>query len=106
MMTEYDPALVERLIGVAREFDAEWDKNGMTAIGSGHPITRRLRAIVAELPAPVDPDLLAAREIAAEIAPRQNWVASDFIDGKYDDTPAIEGLLKAIRKGRELGGAA
>lgn len=54
---EIDPALVERMVDLVRRIDA---------IGLAGPIPEEARAIVAELPAPVDPDLMLARETVAK----------------------------------------
>lgn len=56
------------------------------------------RAIVAELPEPVDPDLLEARGIAAKFG----QTSIPYANGNYDHYPMVVAALAAIKRGREM----
>lgn len=65
------------------------------------------RAIVALLPEPVDPDLLIAREVAANTlvalgASSEMIAAADIREGTGDDKIIMHAVLFAIKRGREL----
>jgi hypothetical protein len=64
------------------------------------------RAIMAEL-RPVDPDLIEAREIAAETLTRlgasaEQIAAGEIGNGEKDDAIVVHAVLAALKRGREL----
>jgi len=68
------------------------------------------RAIVAELPEPVDPDLITARELVASslddltTATTAGWTRmASLREGKWDDSTAVRKALAALRRAREEG---
>lgn len=61
-----------------------------------------MRPLVAELPAPVDPDLLLAREVVANDPPYQ-IPAVQFRNGHRDGDAAVRYALAAIRRVRAEG---
>jgi len=104
-MTEnVSPEMVERMAIAIRRHCA-----GFTNIRQGYTVEAEFRAIAAELPAPVDPDLAFAREIIADAvaygagsaADRERKQASDFRDGDCDAGNLIDRVVKALR-GRTL----
>lgn len=58
-------------------------------------------AIVAELPDPVDPDLIEARKISVGFKSGLK-IEDEILAGKRDDEEAIQAILKAIQRGRAL----
>jgi hypothetical protein len=94
MMTEYNPELIERLVSTARDIAA--------VPGTVISVRQRaqIHAIVAELPAPVDPDLLLAREVAAS----EGAVTIDherlITSGDDDRKPYVRIALAAIKRVR------
>jgi len=67
------------------------------------PIQDEARAIVAALE-PVDPDVLEARNIEAQICRRSDLEdeAQKVEKGELDDRPGMVGVLAAIKRGRQL----
>jgi len=55
--------------------------------------------IEALLPAPVDPDLIEARRIAAEHDDNKGY---QYLDGSRDEYPSFRAILAALKCGREL----
>lgn len=96
-MAKIDDALVERCVALCREIA---DGNG--AFFSA-PYFETARAIVAELPAPVDADLLIAREIVAA-DPVWTHIAEEVIAGHWDDSATVRIALAALRRARGGGG--
>lgn len=108
-MTErVSPELEARMIALVREAAKQ---NGYGWDGKQR---EEAQAIVAELPEPIDPDLLQAREIAAQYAERaasergreSNWpdrIRSGKVDGCAEGGVGL--ALDAIRRGRELAAA-
>lgn len=102
-MGEISQELVGRMVA---HFRAVADKYQHVKGGAGNfnNELREVRAIVAELPKPVDPDLIEARKLVAD---RYNPdTCSDAIiatlQGEDDETVAVQNCLKAIKRGREL----
>jgi len=77
-----------------------------SAMASGDLYTmREATAIVAELPQPVDPDLLEAREVAIATVGDRDWPqvwAKEVRAGQYDRESRVRVALAAIKRGREL----
>lgn len=101
-MTEIAPELVERMVALVREIAA--DRFLRSASPYVHSFAKIAADIVAELPEPVDPDLIEVRKMLAE---RYDPEASgDYIRailaGKEDYTAPIINCLAAIKRGREL----
>jgi len=65
-------------------------------------LSEEARAIVAELPQPVDPDLLEARKIEYDICDEQGIDPEPALRGEWDDKPGVRGVLAAIKRGRAL----
>lgn len=65
---------------------------------------KEARAIVAELPEPVDADLLEARKLACENSRWERncdqWRATE--EGRQDHIPMVRAALAAIKRGRAL----
>jgi len=91
---ELDPALWDRMVALVRWMADRYD-NGRSDDESvardAYPWMRDARAIVGDLPKPVDPDLIEARKLAAEV--------EDFPHGSLEDL-----ALAAIKRGRQLAG--
>jgi hypothetical protein len=93
-MTEISPELVERCVALVRQ------------VAQGRPgslqqtINRDLaRAIAAELPAPVDPDLVLAREVASlAIVGCSPVTAGKIAAGNGDAYSATQIALAAIKR--------
>ncbi|ODT87036.1 hypothetical protein [Phenylobacterium sp. SCN 70-31] len=54
---------------------------------------------------PVDPDLIATRELCAEDARRcgfGEWMAVQYLSGRRDSCPLFQRSLAAIKRGRQL----
>lgn len=87
--------LVDRMVALVR-------RCADSAMASGDLYTmREASAIVAELPAPIDPDLLIAREVAAAHRYRQpspNGARDDILAGRYDDWDCVQVTLAAIKR--------
>lgn len=66
------------------------------------PALNEARAIVAELPEPVDPDVLEARRLVECTVHWSPQTDRDLASGKNDDTPEMRIALAAIKRGREL----
>lgn len=116
-MEPIDLSTVERMVALVREI-AEF---GRAAIDAGGIITEA-RAIAALLPPPVDPDLVTAREIAAEISAYwfrqlghskedQRFVLLRYLSGDWDEGEdygietgrSVGKIHSALRKAREEG---
>lgn len=107
MSNEIAPETVERMVALVRGLsDPQIDARYNLGVSDA-------RAIAALLPEPVDPDLVEARQIAADAifpTPAPNGATEDqvrlrnaILAGKRDNEPAAVGaILKAIKRGREL----
>ena len=95
-MTESSPALVERAIQMVR--DTASDRFSV------HALATEARAIVAELPVPVDPDLIEARKIAEQRSRFKGYFYEPqaFFSGARDDGDDVQTALAGIRLGKEL----
>jgi len=91
--------LVERMVELVRDLHADHVKHGSHDYVQDFVL--RTAAIVAELPNPVDPDLIEARKVAAETFYR--GVTDDVLAGEYDDKGrVVKCCLAGIKRGREL----
>jgi hypothetical protein len=95
-MTDLSPETVGKLVDHARRVVAKYHdvKPGK------NPELDDLRAIVAELPEPVDQDLVEARKVCEEVIPS----GSAFLEGEWDDGDIMVAALAAIKRGRALAG--
>lgn len=94
--------LWERMVDLIRDLHADHLKHG--AHDYLQDFVARTAAIVAELPVPIDPDLIEAREIAADRWDREamdGW-AQIVLAGSCDHHTDVQLALKAIKRGREL----
>lgn len=100
-MSEIPLELVERMAAHLRECSTAHN------VRPRDPDAQRrydeMQAIAAELPAPVDPDLVEARKIAASFSYR---VGTDsharVINGSDDSSLNVRETLAGIKRGREL----
>lgn len=102
--SERDPALWDRMVALVRSMADRYD-NGRSDDESvardAYPWMREARAIVADLPKPVDPDLLLAREIVAEEygdGSNVAHLAAQARSGEGDEWFHTKVVLRAIRK--------
>ena len=101
MTQEITPELQARMVELVRRLAADEAyavsaRNGVIVRDSA----RDIRAIAAELPALVDPDLLIAREVARDTI---GVCSSQFVDGRDDDTMGVILPLAAIKRIRQEG---
>lgn len=104
-VSDISPEVVERMVALVRD------------VADGEPVYRNelaatweveARAIAALLPEPIDPDLIEARKIGAEIARRSGNDIQQILrpdcweSGVNDDTHKMQLMLAAIKRGREL----
>lgn len=92
---ERDPALWDRMVALVR-MCAEW-KNYVVAPGQDNRLAvaaNEARAIVADLPKPVDPD----EQYAADLIRAQGWQG----EGPIGEAAVLSMIAKAHRDGREL----
>lgn len=105
-MTErVSPELEARMIALVRNIRNSGSLYYATEVV---PLYNEACRIVANLPRPVDPDMIEARKIVASQAPfgaiDPSW-NSRVIDGFEDDGPWVKNALAAIKRGRELAAA-
>ena len=108
-MSEISQELAQRMAALVRDLYADHIKHG--AHDYVQDFVARTAAIVAELPNPVDPVLLKAREIRAaryeadgdgsDEEHRQRW-ARFMRDGAYDDDRETANVIEGIRAGIEM----
>ncbi len=99
------PETIDRMVEVIRSAAAaEW-------CGKIPSYITEARAIAALLPAPVDPDLVEAREVAGDAMASPSGIhcyATGSIvavrTGKDDSHPMVVAALRALKRGRELQG--
>lgn len=96
-MTDVEPEIVERMVGFVRSCA---EKPALTLYDS-LVIINEARAIVALLPEPVDPDLVEARLLSISFRSGEK-IKDEIMSGKRDDEEAIQALLAAIKRGRQL----
>jgi hypothetical protein len=99
-MTEnVSPEMVERMIALLRSQVAKMD--GETFVTEG---VAEARAIVAALPAPIDPDLVLARNLASAAVfygqtqshnGGRDW--KEFRDGECDAGDLVSGIFTALK---------
>jgi hypothetical protein len=79
-------------------------------IKTGRTVFAEVNAIVAELPEPVDPDLIEARKLVAQRYRKEDCplsyhqVHAAIMLGEDDATQSVQNCLAAIKRGRELAG--
>ena len=93
MTQDIDPKLVERMVALVREL-AVTDRSGPWVLVN---FSMTAKNIVAEMPEPVDPDLLLAREVASV-----HWgsEAHRVISGEMDNAGFVAVALAAIKRAR------
>jgi hypothetical protein len=103
---EIAPELVERMAALIRDLHADHLTYAMH--DRVQDFVARTAAIVAELPKPVDPDLIEARNLAASRWDREdmNSWAQTILSGACDGHTDVTLALTAIKRGRELAGGA
>jgi hypothetical protein len=92
--------MVERMAELVRDLHADHQKHDLHDRVNDFCV--RTAAIVAELPKPIDPDLIEARELVVvgnESFP--TW-CSDVRKGLHDTSEEVRLALAGIRRGREL----
>lgn len=98
---EIDAALVERMVAALR---LAADMGSMSHADDIDAAGEAARAIVAELPEPVDADLLEARKLACENSRWERncdqWRATE--EGRQDHIPMVRAALAGIKRGRAL----
>ncbi len=100
-MTDLSPETVERMVALVRWMEEKRGQHADYYTRFGFEAWSRVREIAADLPQPVDPDLLEARAMANEYAPHGGpWAG--ILEGKHDASPAVTQLLAAIKRGRAL----
>jgi hypothetical protein len=95
---EIPAELVERMVALVRQIAGPWPL-------IDHVQRHEARAIAALLPEPVDPDLIEAREIALKYGLpgiMHYRTTNQTRDGACDDMLAVQLVLEAIKRGREL----
>jgi len=95
---DISPEVVERMAALVRDLHADHVKHG--AHDYVQDFVARTAAIVAELPKPVDPDLIEARRMAADL--NQGSTRTEWMAGRWDAGPAVQWHLAGIKRGREL----
>jgi len=96
---ERDPALWDRMEALVRRVaEGDWQP------GYAFVTEVEARAIVADLPKTVDPDLIEARELCAKDAEEAQFIGlpEKYRAGEKDGSPAMQVVLAAIKRGREL----
>lgn len=101
-MTDLSPETVGKLValvrGVANCYPVEGEARGV-----GSKWINDARAIVAELPEPVDPDLMEAREAVIASVGFGGTIAADRArSGDFDTWPTVIAALAGIKRGRAL----
>jgi hypothetical protein len=98
-MADISPELVERMVALVRDLHADHLRYDLH--DREQNFCKRTAAIVADLPVPVDPDLIEAREIAAARYSREDQKRL-VLDGKWDCGEPVVAALAGIKRGREL----
>lgn len=96
LMPEWVKVEVCRLWNSAAKTGGYWQPN-MVAKHFHHTFAHAL-TIWQWMPEPVDPDLLMAREVCAELWPAEGY----YLSGSGDSTAEIRAALAAIKRGRAL----
>lgn len=101
-MTKIDDALVERMVKLVRDLHADHVEHNMH--DRVQDFVARTAAIVAELPEPVDPDLIEARHQESEALERNGFIegALRVRNGEMDEEGPVRCRLEGIKRGREL----
>jgi hypothetical protein len=104
---ELDPALWDRMVRAIHAYAGGYE----TIITSGKSIHAELLSLAADLPKPVDPDLIEARERAVDLLsktvvsnglPDQHPEIMRIREGRGDSNSYVVAILDALRRGREL----
>ena len=106
---QISPELVERCVALVRKMGGETHVSAHTHGSLVADSYDEAAAIVAELPKPVDPDLVEARELFIEHEggiDADKDIVSDVRQGAADCSDEIQFFLKGLRRGRELALAA
>jgi len=100
-MTKTAMEMLDRMEALVRRLAAHDEAmGGRAVIPLG--MLAEARAIVAELPEPVDADLLTARELAA-LGQVHSTAAEKYRKGMYDNDTCIKQTVQALRHAREEG---
>jgi hypothetical protein len=100
---EISPDLVERMVDHIRKAAERYRD-----VRTSEPLHRELLELAAELPVPVDPDLVEAREMVArshDVWPDSAWhvgQAENARAGILDGCFRVSDTLAGIKRGREL----
>lgn len=101
---ERDPALWDRMEALVRSLSEAKSSAGEDP--RWYPISKHAiseaRAIVADLPKPVDPDLIEAREVCFRESLSESREDSTYLKGGLDNSLSMRCALAAIKRGREL----
>lgn len=99
-MSDISPELVERMVVLVRDLHADHLRYNLH--DRQQDFCQRTAAIVAELPEPVDPDMIEAREL---VCVRQHVGQANIIrEGKMDHMLDVRAAFDGIKRGRELAG--
>jgi hypothetical protein len=104
-MSEMKPEVIERMVALVRamggnsSFGRPYQDGETIQFSSSHYDTAR--AIVTALPVPVDPDLIEARRISISFKSGER-ISSEILAGERDSEEAVQAILVAIKRGREL----
>lgn len=97
--TAYQHELVERMVAFIREMSVKG--SGFSPETNIYMVASQFdeaRAIVAELPKPIDPALTEARKLAADFLLHGHG-SEGVLDGALDHTPLVQTLVKAFKAG-------
>lgn len=94
MSQDISPELVERMVALVRQCAGQ-PLHGQAL----HDVDVEAQSIVAQLPEPIDPDLMEARQIAAFHA---GAARDGTMNGEWDNSLYVQNALKGIKRGREL----
>jgi hypothetical protein len=84
-------------VGILRSYDHPDSHKYKEVVRRMEERVNKARAIVADLPKTIDPDVLEARQIVYEI-----YDYKGYLSGQYDKRPEMLTALAAIKRGREL----
>lgn len=101
-VTKISPELVARMEQLVRDLHEDHIKHG--AHDYVQDFVSRAAAIVADLPKPVDPDLIEARRVAEHRSSVRGYLypLDAFCQGHRDDGDDVQIALAAIKRGRAL----
>ncbi len=99
MTEEISQDLAQRMAALVRDLRADHIRYGAHDIEQD--FVARTAAIAAELPKPIDPDLLEARSICASFERSPGSILA-FTVGEWDDGATMRRVLAGIKRGRAL----